>query len=67
MRFPKKDMKCQAKQEPVRNEKTERQLLGELYVDKAFLEKLLKDEGFQLLHLVNAGLGSLRTASPIRL
>ncbi|XP_066485346.1 outer dynein arm-docking complex subunit 4 [Tiliqua scincoides] len=44
MRFPKKDLKYQAKQEPVRNEKTERQLLGELYVDKAFLEKLLKDE-----------------------
>lgn len=26
--------------------KTERQLLGELYADKAYLEKLLKDEGF---------------------
>uniref|UniRef100_A0A8D0HBX7 Outer dynein arm-docking complex subunit 4 n=1 Tax=Sphenodon punctatus TaxID=8508 RepID=A0A8D0HBX7_SPHPU len=42
---PKKDTQRQSKQqEPVRNEKTERQLLGELYVDKAYLEKLLKDE-----------------------
>ncbi|KAM6450237.1 outer dynein arm-docking complex subunit 4 isoform 2-T2 [Liasis olivaceus] len=41
----KKDIKYQSKQQaPVRNEKMERQLLGELYVDKAFLEKLLKDE-----------------------
>lgn len=28
--------------------KTEQQLLGELYADKAFLEKLLKDEGVSL-------------------
>ncbi|XP_043359453.1 outer dynein arm-docking complex subunit 4 isoform X2 [Dermochelys coriacea] len=41
---PKKDQKQQSKVEPSRNEKTERQLLGELYVDKAYLEKLLKDE-----------------------
>uniref|UniRef100_A0A8C6XQ82 Outer dynein arm-docking complex subunit 4 n=1 Tax=Naja naja TaxID=35670 RepID=A0A8C6XQ82_NAJNA len=41
----KKDAKYLSKQQaPVRNEKMERQLLGELYVDKAFLEKLLKDE-----------------------
>uniref|UniRef100_A0A8C5STL7 Outer dynein arm-docking complex subunit 4 n=1 Tax=Laticauda laticaudata TaxID=8630 RepID=A0A8C5STL7_LATLA len=41
----KKDVKYLSKQQaPVRNEKMERQLLGELYVDKAFLEKLLKDE-----------------------
>ncbi|XP_061444909.1 outer dynein arm-docking complex subunit 4 isoform X2 [Rhineura floridana] len=45
IRFLKKDAKYLSKQqEPVRNEKTERQLLGELYVDKTFLEKLLKDE-----------------------
>nr|XP_028558649.1 tetratricopeptide repeat protein 25-like [Podarcis muralis] len=44
VKFPKKDAKYLGRQEPVRNEKTERQLLGELYVDKAFLEKLLKDE-----------------------
>lgn len=28
--------------------KTEQQLLGELYADKTFLEKLLKDEGVSL-------------------
>ncbi|XP_031456489.1 tetratricopeptide repeat protein 25 [Phasianus colchicus] len=39
-----KDQKCTKKQEPARNQKTERQLLGELYADKAYLEKLLKDE-----------------------
>uniref|UniRef100_A0A8D2LPD2 Outer dynein arm-docking complex subunit 4 n=1 Tax=Varanus komodoensis TaxID=61221 RepID=A0A8D2LPD2_VARKO len=45
IKYPKKDAKYLSKQqEPMRNEKTERQLLGELYVDKAFLEKLLKDE-----------------------
>ena len=30
----------------LKSEKTVRQLLGELYVDKAYLEKLLLDEGF---------------------
>ncbi|CAM2108781.1 unnamed protein product [Caretta caretta] len=44
VKAPKKDQKQQSKVEPIRNEKTERQLLGELYVDKAYLEKLLKDE-----------------------
>ncbi|KFP71786.1 Tetratricopeptide repeat protein 25, partial [Acanthisitta chloris] len=39
-----KDQKRTRKQEPVRNPRTERQLLGELYADKAYLEKLLKDE-----------------------
>ncbi|NXA09282.1 TTC25 protein, partial [Sapayoa aenigma] len=39
-----KDQKSTRKQEPVRNPKIERQLLGELYADKAYLEKLLKDE-----------------------
>ncbi|XP_003642871.3 outer dynein arm-docking complex subunit 4 [Gallus gallus] len=39
-----KDQKCTKKKEPARNQKTERQLLGELYADKAYLEKLLKDE-----------------------
>ncbi|NXC55871.1 TTC25 protein, partial [Aleadryas rufinucha] len=37
---PAKDQKRTKKQSP----KTERQLLGELYADKAYLEKLLKDE-----------------------
>ncbi|NXM74481.1 TTC25 protein, partial [Serilophus lunatus] len=39
-----KDQKLARKQEPVRNPKTERQLLGELYADRVYLEKLLKDE-----------------------
>ncbi|NXF13032.1 TTC25 protein, partial [Smithornis capensis] len=39
-----KDQKLTRKQEPVKNPKIERQLLGELYADKAYLEKLLKDE-----------------------
>ncbi|XP_042643184.1 outer dynein arm-docking complex subunit 4 isoform X4 [Tyto alba] len=39
-----KDQKWTRKQEPVKNPKTQRQLLGELYADKAYLEKLLKDE-----------------------
>lgn len=51
VKAPKKDQKQQSKAEPIRNEKTERQLLGELYVDKAYLEKLLKDEGLSLLYL----------------
>ncbi|TFK10615.1 T-cell surface antigen CD2-like [Platysternon megacephalum] len=44
VKAPKKDQKQQSKVGPIRNEKTERQLLGELYADKAYLEKLLKDE-----------------------
>ncbi|XP_030397425.1 tetratricopeptide repeat protein 25 isoform X2 [Gopherus evgoodei] len=43
VKAPKKDQKQQSKVGPIRNEKTERQLLGELYADKAYLEKLLKD------------------------
>ncbi|KFP30802.1 Tetratricopeptide repeat protein 25, partial [Colius striatus] len=39
-----KDQKRTKKQKPVRNPKMERQLLGELYADKAYLEKLLKDK-----------------------
>uniref|UniRef100_K7FTC2 Outer dynein arm-docking complex subunit 4 n=1 Tax=Pelodiscus sinensis TaxID=13735 RepID=K7FTC2_PELSI len=44
VKAPKKDQKRQSKVGPIRDEKTERQLLGELYADKAYLEKLLKDE-----------------------
>ncbi|XP_074835114.1 outer dynein arm-docking complex subunit 4 isoform X2 [Carettochelys insculpta] len=44
IKAPQKDQKRQSKVGPSRNEKTERQLLGELYADKAYLEKLLKDE-----------------------
>ncbi|KAH0626920.1 hypothetical protein JD844_002217 [Phrynosoma platyrhinos] len=71
IKFPKKDAKYLSKQqEPVRNEKTERQLLGELYVDKAFLEKLLKDEdliksttkqGVTVGNLIQEGLSYLDT------
>ncbi|XP_051496180.1 outer dynein arm-docking complex subunit 4 isoform X2 [Apus apus] len=39
-----KDQKRAKKQEPVRNPKIERQLLGELYADKVYLEKLLQDK-----------------------
>ncbi|XP_020667341.3 outer dynein arm-docking complex subunit 4 [Pogona vitticeps] len=71
IKFPKKDAKYLNKQqEPVKNEKTERQLLGELYVDKAFLEKLLKDEdlaksttkqGISVGDLIQEGLSYLDT------
>ncbi|XP_060137081.1 outer dynein arm-docking complex subunit 4 isoform X2 [Zootoca vivipara] len=70
VKFPKKDAKYLGRQEPVRNEKTERQLLGELYVDKAFLEKLLKDEdltrsttkqGVTVGRLIQEGLSYLDT------
>ncbi|NXX95673.1 TTC25 protein, partial [Centropus bengalensis] len=56
------------KQKPMKNAKTERQLLGELYVDKAYLEKLLKDkdlmqsstkEGTKVEDLVLSGISYL--------
>ncbi|NWJ09561.1 TTC25 protein, partial [Crypturellus undulatus] len=65
-----KDQKRTSKQERVRNPQTERQLLGELYADKAFLEKLLKDEdlmrsttkqGIQVKDLVLGGITYLNT------
>lgn len=40
-----------------KSEKTLRQLLGELYVDKEYLEKLLLDKGFRLL-VCNRELGA---------
>ncbi|XP_055553314.1 outer dynein arm-docking complex subunit 4 isoform X1 [Falco cherrug] len=67
-----KDQKWTRKQEPVRNPKTERQLLGELYADKAYLEKLLKDEdlmesstkqGIKVADLVLSGISYLDTRS----
>ncbi|NXP17948.1 TTC25 protein, partial [Scytalopus superciliaris] len=39
-----KDQKGTKKQERVKNPRAERQLLGQLYDDKVYLEKLLKDE-----------------------
>ncbi|KFP20720.1 Tetratricopeptide repeat protein 25, partial [Egretta garzetta] len=67
-----KDQKRTRKQEPVRNPKTERQLLGELYADKAYLEKLLKDkdlmesstkQGIKVADLVLSGISYLDTRS----
>ncbi|NXQ98072.1 TTC25 protein, partial [Sagittarius serpentarius] len=67
-----KDQKWARKQEPVRNPKTERQLLGELYADKAYLEKLLKDkdlmesstkQGIKVADLVLSGISYLDTRS----
>ncbi|KFV63251.1 Tetratricopeptide repeat protein 25, partial [Dryobates pubescens] len=40
-----KDQKWAKKEKPVRNPRAERQLLGELYADKTYLEELLKDKG----------------------
>ncbi|NXJ11273.1 TTC25 protein, partial [Odontophorus gujanensis] len=65
-----KDQKCTKRQEPARNQKTERQLLGELYADKAYLEKLLKDEdlmksvtkqGIKVEDMVLSGIAYLNT------
>ncbi|NXQ00274.1 TTC25 protein, partial [Vidua macroura] len=59
-----KDQKQTKKQSP----KTERQLLGQLYADKAYLEKLLKDEdlmqsstrqGIKVMDLVLSGISYL--------
>uniref|UniRef100_A0A8C8EBW3 Outer dynein arm-docking complex subunit 4 n=1 Tax=Otus sunia TaxID=257818 RepID=A0A8C8EBW3_9STRI len=67
---PTKDQKRTKKQEPVRNPRTERELLGELYADKAYLEKLLKDEdlmesstkqGTKVVDLVLSGISYLDT------
>ncbi|XP_074783062.1 outer dynein arm-docking complex subunit 4 [Athene noctua] len=67
---PTKDQRRAKKQEPVRNPKTERELLGELYADKAYLEKLLKDEdlmesstkqGTKVADLVLSGISYLDT------
>lgn len=43
-RTTKKEQNQQNKKSP-KSEKTAKQLLGELYSDKEYLEKLLKDEG----------------------
>ncbi|KFQ40735.1 Tetratricopeptide repeat protein 25, partial [Mesitornis unicolor] len=65
-----KDQKWTRK--PARNQKTERQLLGEFYDDKIYLEKLLKDEdlmesstkqGIKVAELVLSGISYLDTRS----
>ncbi|NXC18268.1 TTC25 protein, partial [Corythaeola cristata] len=67
-----KDQKWTRKREPVRNPKIERLLLGELYADKAYLEKLLEDEdlmesstkqGIKVADLVLSGISYLDTRS----
>ncbi|NWR88512.1 TTC25 protein, partial [Furnarius figulus] len=47
---PTKDQKGTKKLETVKNPKTERQLLGQLYDDKIYLQKLLKDEDFMQIN-----------------
>ncbi|NXN43123.1 TTC25 protein, partial [Rhinoptilus africanus] len=63
---------CTRKRKTVRNPKIERQLLGELYADKAYLEKLLEDEdlmesstkqGIKVADLVLSGISYLDTRS----
>ncbi|XP_077315659.1 outer dynein arm-docking complex subunit 4 isoform X4 [Lithobates pipiens] len=44
-KVPKKDPKQQKKADPLKSQKTTRQLLGEIYNDMEYLETLLKDEG----------------------
>ena len=44
-------MRQQNKKTP-KSEKTAKQLLGELYSDKEYLEKLLKDEGGAAKHIL---------------
>ncbi|XP_074972710.1 outer dynein arm-docking complex subunit 4 isoform X3 [Phalacrocorax aristotelis] len=65
-----KDQKWTRKEGPARNPKTERELLGELYADKAYLEKLLKDkdlmasstkQGTKVADLVLSGISYLDT------
>ncbi|XP_069733099.1 outer dynein arm-docking complex subunit 4 [Phaenicophaeus curvirostris] len=67
-----KDEKWTKKQVPVRNPKAERQFLGELYADKLYLEKLLKDkdlmesrtkQGIKVADLVLSGISYLETHS----
>ncbi|MEE6512725.1 hypothetical protein FKM82_019915 [Ascaphus truei] len=65
---PKKDPKQQEKEDPARSEKTVRQLLGQLYNDKEYLQTLLKDgdllkgnSGVKLQDLIMKGLSFLDT------
>ncbi|CAH2301908.1 tetratricopeptide repeat 25 [Pelobates cultripes] len=70
VKVPKKDTKQQKKVDPLRSQKTTRQLLGELYNDKEYLEALLKDEdlvkgnarsGIKLQNLILNGINYLDT------
>ncbi|XP_032567388.1 tetratricopeptide repeat protein 25 isoform X2 [Chiroxiphia lanceolata] len=53
--IPTKDQKGTKKKQRVKNPKTERELLGQLYDDKTFLEKLLKDEDLMQINLRQGG------------
>nr|XP_015217704.1 PREDICTED: tetratricopeptide repeat protein 25 isoform X1 [Lepisosteus oculatus] len=66
----KREQKQQSKKESPKTEKTARQLLGELYSDKEYLEKLLKDEdlikgnlrsGMKVQDLILGGIAYLDT------
>uniref|UniRef100_A0A8C5QV23 Outer dynein arm-docking complex subunit 4 n=1 Tax=Leptobrachium leishanense TaxID=445787 RepID=A0A8C5QV23_9ANUR len=66
----KKDQKQQKKEDPLRSQKTARQLLGELYSDKEYLEALLQDQdlvkgnarsGLKIQSLILDGLNYLDT------
>ncbi|XP_064492381.1 outer dynein arm-docking complex subunit 4 [Pseudopipra pipra] len=50
-----KDQKGTKKKQRVKNPKTERELLGQLYDDKTFLEKLLKDEDLMQINMRQGG------------
>ncbi|XP_061199201.1 outer dynein arm-docking complex subunit 4 [Neopsephotus bourkii] len=67
-----KNPKWTKNQKAVRNPRTERELLGELYADKAYLEKLLNDkdlmesstqQGIKVKDLVLGGISYLETRS----
>ncbi|XP_068023127.1 outer dynein arm-docking complex subunit 4 [Melanerpes formicivorus] len=67
-----KDQKWAKKEKPVRSPRAERQLLGELYADKAYLEELLKDkdlmesstrQGVKVAELVQGGIAYLDARS----
>ncbi|XP_017940115.3 tetratricopeptide repeat protein 25 [Manacus vitellinus] len=53
--IPTKDQKGTKKKQRVKNPKTERELLGQLYDDKTFLEKLLKDEDLMQINMRQGG------------
>ncbi|XP_027751842.1 tetratricopeptide repeat protein 25 [Empidonax traillii] len=52
---PTKDHKGTKKKQRVKNPKTERELLGQLYDDKTFLQKLLKDEDLMQTNMRQGG------------
>ncbi|XP_027557276.1 tetratricopeptide repeat protein 25 isoform X2 [Neopelma chrysocephalum] len=53
--LPTKDQKGKKKKQRVKNPKTERELLGQLYDDKTFLQELLKDEDLMQINMRQGG------------